>query len=176
MRISDWSSDVCSSDLLTGRANSTMSRSGPEIGRTKPSRKMLWRRIGQLLTSPIFYSVQDPLIAPSRFASKWLIPNGIEYGSPPCVRHCEPAKRVKQSRAVWPGRSGTALDCRAASPLAMTKEGEMGSYQRRLISGQGGETQEYVAISRLSGAALGHFDQIPSGRPNGFPQIGRATV
>src|SRR3546814_3926118 len=103
MRISDWSSDVCSSDLLTGRANSTMSRSGPEIGRTKPSRKMLWRRIGQLRTSPIFYSGQDPLIAPSRFASKCLIPNGIEYGSPPCVRHCEPAKRVKQSRAVWHG-------------------------------------------------------------------------
>src|SRR3546814_1516677 len=40
---------------------------------------------------------------------------------------------VCSSRAVWPGRSGTALDCRAAAPLAMTKEGEMGSYQRRLV-------------------------------------------
>jgi hypothetical protein len=33
---------------------------------------------------------------------------------------------------------------------------------------QGGGAQEYVDISSRSDAALGHFGQIPAGRPNGF--------
>jgi hypothetical protein len=35
-------------------------------------------------------------------------------------------------------------------------------------SAQGKKAQEYVDISRLLDAAMGHFDQILSGRPNGF--------
>jgi hypothetical protein len=33
---------------------------------------------------------------------------------------------------------------------------------------QGRKPLEYVDISRLPDAALGHFDKIPAGRPNGF--------
>ncbi|MGQ2936077.1 MAG: hypothetical protein ACT6QT_01335 [Sphingopyxis sp.] len=33
---------------------------------------------------------------------------------------------------------------------------------------RGEKAQEYVDISRLLDEAMGHFDQIPSGRPNGF--------
>jgi hypothetical protein len=33
---------------------------------------------------------------------------------------------------------------------------------------QGGKAKEYVNISRLLDAAMGHFGQIPSGRWNGF--------
>jgi hypothetical protein len=33
---------------------------------------------------------------------------------------------------------------------------------------QGRKTQEYVDISRIPDAAMGHFGQIPSGRQNGF--------
>jgi len=36
-------------------------------------------------------------------------------------------------------------------------------------SAQGGKAQEYVDIFGLFDAALGHFGQIPAGRPNGFP-------
>jgi hypothetical protein len=33
---------------------------------------------------------------------------------------------------------------------------------------QGGKAQGYVDISRLPDAGMGHFDQIPAGRQNGF--------
>jgi hypothetical protein len=35
-------------------------------------------------------------------------------------------------------------------------------------SAQGERAQEYVNISIPFDAAMGHFDQIPAGRPNGF--------
>src|SRR3546814_5005074 len=48
MRISDWSSDVCSSDLLAAGRKSTLLPSGLEFPRTVPRQQMLRVRLPPL--------------------------------------------------------------------------------------------------------------------------------
>src|SRR3546814_15838669 len=82
MRISDWSSDVCSSDLLSRAANGDLDEDIPaEIARTLPELAVaidgLFRQLGENLESTQRLAMFDPVTA---------LPNRINFR-----RSCERA-------------------------------------------------------------------------------------
>src|SRR3546814_20646757 len=82
MRISDWSSDVCSSDLLSRAANGDLDEDIPaEIARTLPELAVamdgLFRQLGENLESAQRLAMFDPVTA---------LPNRINFR-----RSCERA-------------------------------------------------------------------------------------
>src|SRR3546814_13703547 len=77
MRISDWSSDVCSSDLLSRAANGDLDEDIPaEIARTLPELAVamdgLFRQLGENLESAQRLAMFDPVTA---------LPNRINFRS-----------------------------------------------------------------------------------------------
>src|SRR3546814_17865836 len=123
MRISDWSSDVCSSDLSAGRPDN--GRRGPQVGRANPRRRpaegstgaarldLCYAERGLIVLSGLFIEMPRLAFVVSIVLS---LPGILAIFALPVEQFPDIVPPPSQASATYAGANAESGECTAANP------------------------------------------------------------